>query len=298
MLKAALLLVFALLFAGCTLPFFGPQATPTPAPTPEPTASPVPTPSPTPTSSPVPTQAPPDNLTAYSHRYAVVASGYSGNEQHAAWFRASTLGMYNLLTKEYNFSADDVYYLHEYTNYSEVDYEATRGNFYGVMNEIQNKSTAEDLVFIYLVGHGNEGAAGTGGYTFTDGDLGGAQFATLLNATKAKRIVIIMTECNSGAFVSSLSGPGRVILTSTEAPETNQAGFADYITDGLRRNATISDAFQRATDGVARWYRDHGRDVILEHPLLDDNGDGAGHRAPLPADGDGYLAANTTLRWG
>jgi len=288
-----LLLAVALLLLGCI--------TPPPEPTPTPTAAPTATasPSPTPTATPTPEQTPTPQLgpSPYAHSYALIASGYSGTSRHAGWFRGSTLGMYSLLTQEYNFTPGDIYYLHEYTNYSEVDYEANIGNFYGVMREIANRSTEDDLVLIYLVGHGNEGG-GVGGYTLTDSDISGPQFASLLSGVKARRIIIIMTPCNSGAFISSVSGAGRIIVTSTEPPESNSAGFAEYMIDGLKANATVASAFQRSTDSVFNWYRNNGMQQIREHPLLDDNGDGVGHRAPLPDEGDGYLAANTTLRVG
>jgi len=284
-----LALATAFLLAGCIGPS-DKNTTPTTTPPPS-SITPTPTPATTPTPSPAPSGL---GGREYAHRYAVVMSGESKTSQHAIWYRGSTSSMYELLVGEYGFAPNDVYYLYEKKNYSEVDYAATKENFIAAVNAIKNKSTEDDLVFFYIVGHGSV-YNGKGIYSLTDSTLYDYEFASLLEGVKYKRMVIIMTPCNSGAFIPRLSGPNRVIITSVEADEGNSAGFAEYVIEALRkRNATLAQVFAEATERVNEWYAAKHLPP-MEHPLLDDNGDGIGHAAPLPNGGDGFLAANVSL---
>ena len=228
-------------------------------------------------------------------RYALIVSGYTGDRTHAGWFRGSTLNMYNLLRQEYNFSPSNIYYLSDSTNYSNVNYVATMGNFRAVMDEIAKRATDRDSVFVYVVGHGNRGFDSKGNYALADGMISGPGFAKLLSKIDAKLITVIMTQCNSGSFIPSLSGENRIIIASVEATRTNSADFANYIIEGLRNGATLASAFESAMRATIEWYAKRGLPVA-EHPLLDDNGDGVGSVAPLPNGGNGVLAAKTTLR--
>ena len=291
------LAVIVLFFSGCVAP---PQeVTPTPAQTPAvtpietPTLKPTQTPEPTVTGLPSPT---PHNLSEgeYAHRYALVMSGYSRTSQHAQWYRGSTSGMYNLLIEGYGFAPEDVYYLFEEKSYPEVDYAATKENLVAAIEAIKSKSTGDDLVFFYIVGHGGVDD-GNGIYSLADSNLYDYELSSLLEGMRYKRMVIILTPCNSGAFIPRLSGENRVIVTSVQADESNSAGFAEYVIEAFRKeNATVAQVFGEATDSVNGWYTVKHLPP-MEHPLLDDNGDGVGHRAPVPNGGDGLLAMSVSL---
>lgn len=234
------------------------------------------------------------NTKGQPQRYALIVSGYTGDATHAGWFRSSTHNMYNLLRQEYNFSGSNIYYLSDNAGYSDVDRIATMRNFMSALEDIARRATDKDHVLVYIVGHGNKGIDGKGYYALTDKQISGAEFAKGLSKTNAKLITVIMTQCNSGAFIPSISDKNRIIIASVEANRPNSADFANYIIDGLKNGATIASAFESATQATNAWYAQRGLPVA-EHPLLDDNGDKVGRPAPLPNRGEGYLAARVTL---
>jgi|GEM_PF-2916997 len=288
----------AMLFVGCVGPDkvnTTPTSTPVVSPPP---VSPTPTPQPTRTATPAPTFTPtPQGLGgngSYAHKYALVMSGESRTSQHAFWYRGSTSSMYELLVNKYGFAPEDVYYLFEKKNYSEVDYAATKENFVAAVEAIKSKSTENDLVFFYIVGHGGV-SGGSGIYSLADSILYDYEFASLLDGMKYKRMVIVLTPCNSGAFIPRLSGPNRIIMTSVQADEGNSAPFAENVIEAFKNeNATVAQVFAEITDKANEWYTVKHLPP-MEHPLLDDNGDGVGHVAPLPNGGDGLLAASVSL---
>ena len=240
----------------------------------------------------------------YSKKYAIIASGFSGDELHSGWYYGATSRMYKTLRDIYLFEEENIFYLFEDPNQDRniIDYKSTVSNFKNVFNDLKNKISEKDILFIYLVGHGNF----TGKhslYALVDGNIYDYELSALLKEFKAKKIIIILTPCNSGGFIDDLSGENRIVITSTEPTEKNAADFAGYVINALGnkedRNGDgktqMSEVFEYATEQVGKWYEQKNIQVVAEHPLLDDNADGIGHRAPLPNNGDGQLAAQTII---
>jgi len=129
----------------------------------------------------------------------------------------------------------------------------------------------------------------------TPGELDG-YFDTLQASLDAEAededIVLIYGACHSGSFIQAVSGDHRVIITSTSAGEVSHRGVIDP-DDGIRdgevlvtelfRNAstgkTLKQSFELASEKTAEYTASKsnaGASDQPQHPLMDDNGDGAG----------------------
>jgi hypothetical protein len=175
-------------------------------------------------------------------------------------------------------------------------------------------------LYIVLIDHGgvdkfylNELAG-----SFTSSDLD--DWINILEQEMAKegieeKIVIILGTCYSGSFINELSKPGRIILTSAAEDETSFRGpdaglgaregefFMSALFNELGRGTgtNLSDSFRKAvqrtdihtdsgmTDRLFPYF-----DTALQHPHLDDNGDGQGGHG-LSVGGDGIEARSIFL---
>ena len=72
-------------------------------------------------------------------KYAIIASGASYDSQHCVWFLNSTSMAYKLL-KNNGFADENIYYLFKSAKESNVDYQATIGNFKKVIEELRQKA--------------------------------------------------------------------------------------------------------------------------------------------------------------
>ena len=142
-------------------------------------------------------------------------------------------------------------------------------------------------------------------------ELEGNLFA---NAQEQPRIIVI-GSCYSGSFIDELSKSGRIIVTSAAPNELSYKGLQEL--DGIRsgeffieeffnqlwRGYSLTAAFEKATTTTDIFTR---RDLLssnttnkyldnaMQHPLLDDNGDGKGEHA-LSIGGDGQIANSIFL---
>jgi hypothetical protein len=119
----------------------------------------------------------------------------------------------------------------------------------------------------------------------------------LTNGKGCEDITVVCEACNSGCFIDNLSyyndssQCGRIIVSSAavngDALIINDDG-APFSLDFFRsisNNKTIKEAFEYASNN--RYLKEYYPKIT---PLLDDNGDKKGHKAPLPRGGDGHVA--------
>lgn len=102
-------------------------------------------------------------------------------------------------------------------------YAATKANITIVFNELADKLTQNDHLFIYTTGHGGPN---TDGSVYMDlwGDIiSPVEFANEVNKVNAKTINIVMQQCFSGGFIPALSQKGRTVTTACAANETSKA---------------------------------------------------------------------------
>ena len=161
-----------------------------------------------------------------------------------------------------------------------------------------------DRVFIVLIGHGAS-ATGGGRFNLPGPDLTAAEFATLLDRLAAQTVVFVNTASASGGFVEALAGkdrtssrPRRPTARGTRRGSANTSSRrsprptdADTDKDG---RVSVLEAFTWARARIADSYNRDGQ-LLTEHAVLDDNGDGKGADAPGQPGGDGALARTLFL---
>jgi hypothetical protein len=181
---------------------------------------------------------------------------------------------------------------------------STRDEIGQAFDTIARQATADDVVFVTLIGFGTD----TGGqpkFNLPGPDMTPVEFDAQLKKLPAKQIVFVNTASASGPFVETLSGPGRTIVTATRnGAEAYATVFGGYFIDALTTEAadadknkriTVLEAFTYAKTEVARAYEKEGH-LVTEHALLDDNGDKEGTQDPAAANAkDGKVASIIAL---
>ncbi|MBI4557673.1 MAG: carboxypeptidase regulatory-like domain-containing protein, partial [Candidatus Hydrogenedentes bacterium] len=134
--------------------------------------------------------------------------------------------------------------------------------------------------------------------------------------TRDRDIVFVYGACRSGTFIDKLSGPGRIIITSSAADQVSYRGVVDP-EDGIREGEaflteffryvrigkSLAESFQRASDKIAEYTAtgtNSGAGGTPQTPLLDDNGDRVGSSGTLAvgAETDGTRGAQLVIGFG
>ncbi len=150
-------------------------------------------------------------------------------------------------------------------------------------NESGQYSTA---LWLILIGHGTFDGH-TPKFNLRGPDVSAYDLARWLEPVH-RPVAIINTTSSSAPFLSSLSAPGRVVITATKSGfEQNYARFGQYLAGSIAEpqadldkdgQTSLLEAFLIASRRVDEFYSSAGR-LTTEHALLDDNGDGLGTRA-------------------
>jgi hypothetical protein len=99
----------------------------------------------------------------YDKRYAVILVGYFNDSQHYNWYTRDAQRQYDVLTKKYNFSDNDIYML--VTQKKEwvdnlsmdpavIDYNATKTNISMVFTHLASIIDEDDLLYVVVIDHG------------------------------------------------------------------------------------------------------------------------------------------------
>jgi len=160
-----------------------------------------------------------------------------------------------------------------------------------------------DGVLIVLIGHGS-GSGGDSKINLPGPDVSGADLAVWLNAFTTQTVAVVNTASASGGFVSALSGDRRIVVTATRSTrERERTYFGSYFVDAFiadgadtdkDQRVSLLEAFQYARREVGRRY-ERDNQLLTEHAMLDDNGDGEGTAEPGATVGDGPLAGGFFL---
>ncbi len=127
----------------------------------------------------------------------------------------------------------------------------------------------------------------------------------LLSRLAAQTVVFVNTASSSGGFVPALSGRNRVVIAATTSDgERNQTRFGEFFAEAFtarrgrqRQGRPRVDArgVQLGPDSQsADSYKRDGQ-LLTEHAVLDDNGDGKGTAAPGQPGADGAFARTLFL---
>ncbi len=183
------------------------------------------------------------------------------------------------------------------------DGRATKDQIEKAFDTFAKAATAEDVVFVTLIGHGSFDGVDAK-FNLPGPDLSAKEFNALLRRLPTRQIAFVNTTSSSGPFIDELSGPGRTIVTATRnGAERYATLFGGYFVEALTSEAADSDknkrisvleAFRYAKGEVTRAYEREGL-LATEHALLDDNGDKQGSPDPMPTATDGKVAAALSI---
>jgi hypothetical protein len=231
-------------------------------------------------------------------RFALIVSGAAGGQEYASQYDRWTMALSKTLVETLKFDPALVTVLSETSKAPDA---STAENVRRVIAAVASRMTADDVLFLLLIGHGTFDGTDAK-FNLVGPDLESAEWSTLLKALPG-RVVLVNTSSASFPFLERLAGPRRIVITATDSPaQRYDTVFPEYfiraLTDpgaDLDKNERISiwEAFAGASASVRRHYQQRGQ-LSTEHALLDDNGDGVGNEDTTPGD-DGSLASRTYL---
>jgi hypothetical protein len=237
---------------------------------------------------------------AQSGSHLLVIVGLGGDLENSDRFHQWALTIVDAARGRYGLPAESVIYLGEdpTRDPKRISGRSTREAIAAAVDRLARAARPGDMVFIVLIGHG---ASATGGARFNlpGPDLTAAEFGALLNRFAAQSVVFVNAASSSGGFVQALSGKNRVIITATATEgERNQTRFGEFFAEAFTADGadgdkdgrvSVLEAFNWARTRAADSYKRDGQ-LLTEHALLDDNGDGKGTAAPGQPGEDGALA--------
>jgi hypothetical protein len=185
--------------------------------------------------------------------------------------------------------------------------QAARSEKAGIVAAVEAIAAASDpgdRIFVVLIGHGNARSNGAL-FNLPGPDISATELAAALEPLGSREQVVVNTASASGPFIAPLSAAHRVVITATSSGREFHAPlFADYFiaafaSDGADRDKderiSMLEAFEYARREVRRDYEGEKR-MLIEHALLDDNGDGKGSLEPGEFRDDGALAHRIHLQ--
>lgn len=240
------------------------------------------------------------------NKFAIIIAGAGGEEVYTKKFTEQATRLYDEVTNRLGFDEKHVYLMTEATGggpengsretVTVKSARATAEEARKAFNAIKSAANADSIVFVMLIGHGSFDTQ-QAKFNLLGPDLTAKDYAALVAALPARRVIFINSASCSGEFVKPLSSQGRIVVTATRSGnEQNATVFADGFIAALGDEGADADksgrvslleAFTYATKITADWYKQKGR-LATEHALIDDNGDGAGHEEATA--GDGTLA--------
>ncbi len=242
-------------------------------------------------------------------RWAILISGASGDPELQKTYLQETTELYSILTNSLNFPRDRIAVLFDdpSKNPEMIQRKATRGELQALCRELAGRVQKDDLVFVFIEGHGNFDGKVYRLNLVDRYDPTGEDLASMLYSIPARRFVVINTTSCSGGSVPALSGKDKIVVASTKSGmEKNQTQAARFFIDAFKNNAADSDkdgrisileAFGYARQKVEDFYKDEGS-MQTEHAVLEDNGDGQAQMQPSPENGEGLLARTVFLNSG
>jgi hypothetical protein len=236
---------------------------------------------------------------ASADRYALIVTGASGGPQYAQKYENWRTSFVATLST-FGYPADRIIVLGEDAEGGVR--KSTRENVRAALASLRRRAAKDDVVLIMLMGHGTVLDGDGAKFNLVGPDLTADEWVDLVKPI-AGRLVFINTTSGSFPFLRKLSGPGRIVLTATDAAAQQfETIFPEFFTKAfdepgadLDKNNRVSiwEAFTYASARVHDWFDVLGQ-LATERPLLDDTGDGVGGEADN-AGRDGAVAQLTYL---
>lgn len=237
--------------------------------------------------------------------HALVVVGLGGTDEFRAEFASLATALHEALTGQLGLPTERVRVLAEKVELAPeiVRERSTKDNVVAALGQMAADAGADDRILVVLIGHGT--ARGEEASLNLPGpDLSATDFGSALSAFQSQTVALVHTGSASGGFVSAISGPNRVVVTATRtARERNATEFPRFFVDALGGDGSdldkdgqisLLEAFEYSRQEVARHYEEEN-ELLTEHALLDDNGDGEGSEEASVDGSDGRLASTFRL---
>ena len=206
--------------------------------------------------------------------HILVVTGVPGDAEHAQKFAGWAKTFIDAAKKKDGVPDANIVYL--------ADKQATKPAVEKTLTDFAAAAKANDTVIVLLIGHGSFDGS-TAAFNLPGPDLTADDYARLLARFTTQRVVFINTASSSGAFLSAVAAPGRIIVTATKTGgERNETEFGQYFTAAFGDEAadrdrnghvSIQEAFDYAKTKVADAFKQKGL-LLTEHAVLDDGAEG------------------------
>lgn len=240
-------------------------------------------------------------------RYALLIGGLGGNAEYERAFQQHLLRSRQALVENFGLPPDHVAVLAAPAAQGQgfVDGVSTAESIREQFERLARRASEGDQVFVFLFGHGSYDGAHAY-FNIPGPDLSETDYAALVDGLGAGKVVFVNTASASAPFAQALSGPGRIVITATEAPtQRNATVFPRFWTEALSSPAaadqdkdgalSVEEAFAYAAERTAQHFEDEGQ-LATERAVLEDTGDGQPLRAErLGETPEGAVAASTFL---
>lgn len=242
---------------------------------------------------------------AQSTTRALVVVGLGGTPEYREQFTTWALELHTAFTQTLGVAPEDAVVLAERSDAAPgvVTRRSTKENLVAVLGELAGRSTPQDRLLVVLIGHGTA-QGDEGRFNLPGPDISGDELAAALAVFPTQTVAVVHTGSAGGGFVAPLSGPNRITLSATRTSrERNATEFAGYFVEALTGDGadldkdgrvSLLEAFTYTRAEVARHYAEENQ-ILTEHAVLDDNGDGEGSPDPGADADDGKLAAAFAL---
>ena len=239
-------------------------------------------------------------LAASQDTRALVIVGLGGTEEYRREFAALADDLHGALTGKLGVAAGNAVVLAERPEdlpgvaRDRSTLEAIRS----ALSSLARASGPEDRLLVVLIGHGtSQGEEGR--FNLPGPDLSADELDLALTPFTTQTVAVVHAGSAGGGFVAALAGPRRIVLSATRsARERNATEFARYFVESLSgegadldKDGAVSllEAFTYTRAEVARHYAEE-KELLTEHAVLEDDGDGEGSPDPGASAADGRLA--------
>jgi hypothetical protein len=224
------------------------------------------------------------SLAAAETRWAVIISGASGGEKYAEQMATWRSDLRLALVDRYGFKPEHVKILVDEA--AKTGDRANTANVRSLFAEIKKAGSNDDFVLIVLLGHGTyDGDVAK--FNLVGPDMTAKDWTDMLAGVQG-RVALVNTTEASFPFLEALSSKGRIVITATHSPAQKYATvFPEYFVKAMKEASTdldkngrtsIFEVFTAASAAVKQHFEQRGQ-LLTEHAVIDDNGDGKGRQA-------------------
>ena len=246
-----------------------------------------------------------EQASAQEQTHALIVVGLGGNADYRDRFHNQAVALREAFTSKHGMPTEHVTYLGERPESAPeiVTDKSTRDNVLSYLSTIAQQMGPSDRLLVILIGHGTSDQA-EARFNITGPDLAPSDLQMALTGFPTQTLALVHTGSASGGFLEPLSGPNRIIITATRTQrERNATEFAQFFVEAITgesadldkdERVSLLEAYQYAREEVIRFYEDEN-EILTEHAVLDDNGDGTGSEEVGLNEPDGSLAAGFQL---